>query len=120
MALTLIQEPLQFAPDAYAAHGDTLRAPCVAVVGGQDLRRPQHIVEVIHRLTLSHKHNVRQRIALRQGIDLIQDIACRETALEALFSRLTEQAIHLTAHLTRYTKRCTITVGDIHRFYKLA
>ena len=113
MTLTLIEEAFQFALDTHTAHRDTARTPGITPVRSEHLRSPKHVVEVVHRFSLTHKHDIRQTRALRQGVDLIQDITCRETAFEALLTRLTEQAVHLTAHLARHTKRGTITIGDI-------
>ena len=113
MTLTLIEEALQLALDTHTTHRDATGTPGIPPVRSEHLRGSQHIVEIIHRLTLTHKHNIGQALTFRQGIDLIQDIACRETAFEALLTRLAEQAVHLTAHLTRHTKRGTIAIGDI-------
>ena len=118
MALALVEKPLQFSLDTHTAHCDALRTPGIAIVGSQYLRGSQHIVEVIHRLSLTHKHDMRQCFALRQGVDLIQDVTSRKTTLEALLTRLTKQTVHLTAHLGGDTERGTITVGDIHRLHE--
>ena len=113
MTLTLFEETFQFTLDTHTTHRDATGTPGITPVRSEHLRGSQHIVEIIHRLTLTHKYDIRQTLALRQGVDLIQNIACRETALEALLTRLAEQAVHLTAHLTRHTKRGTIAIGDI-------
>ena len=119
MAFTLVEEALQLSLHAHTAHRDAFGAPGVAIVGREYLSGSQHVVEVIHRLTLSHKHDVRQRVSLRQGIDLIEDITSREVALKALLARLTEQAVHLTPHLTRHAKRGPLTIGNIDCLNKL-
>ena len=113
MTLTLFEEAFQLALDTHTAHRDTARTPGIPPLRSEHLRSPKHVVEVIHRLSLTHKYDIRQTLALRQGVDLIQNITCRETAFEALLTRLAEQAVHLTAHLTRHTKRGTIAIGDI-------
>ena len=113
MTLTLFEEAFQLALDTHTAHRDTARTPGIPPLRSEHLRSPKHVVEVIHRLSLTHKYDIRQTLALRQGVDLIQNITCRETAFEALLTRLAEQAVHLTAHLARHTKRGTIAIGDI-------
>ena len=119
MALALVEESAQLVLDAYATHGDASRTPGIAVIGRQHLRCTEHRLEIIHRLTLAHEHDIRQLLTLRQGIDLVQDIGSGEIALETLLTRLTEQAIHLAAHLTRYAKCGTIAIGDEDTLYKL-
>ena len=118
VALALVEEALQLVLDTHAAHGDAPRTPGIAPFGRQDLCGAEHGIEVIHRLALTHKHNVRQALALGQGIDLIQDVASREVALKALLARLTEQAVHLTAHLTRDAERSPLAIGDKDGLYE--
>ena len=89
-----------------------MRTPAVAIAGRQDLRDSQHGVEIIHRLALPHEDNVRQALTLRQGIDLVQDVGGGEMALKALLPRLTEEAVHLTAHLAGDTEGGTIAIWD--------
>ena len=89
------------------------------VVGGEDLRGTEHVVEVVHRLALSHEDDVGELVHIGKGIDLVEDVGCRETALKTLFARLTEQAVHLAAHLRRHTQRGAVAVGDIDRLDKL-
>ena len=113
MTLTLIKEPLQLSLDTHTTHRDATGTPGIPPLRSEHLSGPQHVVEVIHRLSLTHKYDIRQTLALRQGVDLIQNITCRETAFEALLTRLAKQTVHLTAHLTRHTKRGTIAIGDI-------
>ena len=120
MALTLVEEALQLTLDTHTAHRDATRTPGIAPILGEHLGSPQHLVEIIHRLALTHKHDVRQTLTLWQGIDLIQDVACRETALKTLLARLTEQTVHLTAHLARHTERGSLAIRDIDRLHELA
>ncbi len=119
VAFTLVEEPFQLSLYAHTAHRDAFGTPGVAIVCREYLCGPQHIVEVIHRLTLSHKHDIRQRIALWQRINLVQDVACGEITFKALFARLAEQTIHLTAHLTRHTQRGPLAIRDIDSLNKL-
>ena len=76
MTVALIQEPFQFVLDADTAHRDTFRAPCIAVVGCQDFRSSQHVVEIVHRFALSHEHDVGECVALGKGVDLVEDVSC--------------------------------------------
>ena len=120
VALALVEETLQLRFHAYAADGDAPRTPGVAVVGRQDLRGPKHGVEVIHRFALAHEDNVRQALALGQGVDLVQDIGRGQVALEALLARLTEEAVHLAAHLARDAERGPLAIGDEDGLYEEA
>ena len=97
-----------------------MRTPSVAIAGRQDLRDSQHGVEIIHRLALPHEDDVRQALTLRQGIDLIQDVGCGEVALKALLARLTEEAVHLAAHLTGDAECGAVAIRDEDGLYKLA
>ena len=65
MAIAFFQEPFQLAFDADAAHGDTLGRPRIAIIGRHYLSCAQHIVVVVHRLSLSHEYDVGEFIALR-------------------------------------------------------
>ena len=76
MAVALVQETPQFAFHAHTAHGYPCWTPCPSVVGRQDLGCPQHVLPVVHRLSLPHEDDVRQAVKLRQGINLVQDVLC--------------------------------------------
>ena len=119
MTLTLVEEPLQFAFDSHATHRNALRTPRIAIISSKDLRCTKHIIEIVHRLSLTHKHDVGQCLPFWQGIDLVQDLTRRETSLKALFARLTEQTVHLASHLTGYTEGGSVVLGDIHGLHKL-
>ena len=99
MALALFEESLQLVFDAHRTYCDTFRTPCPAIVSGQDFRGTQHIIQVVHRLALSHKHNIGEFVHLWQGVDLIEDIASRQTSFKPLLTSLTEEAVHLASHL---------------------
>ena len=99
MALAFLQESLQLVLDAHGTDGDALRTPSPTIVGGQDFRCTKHVVEVVHWLTLSHEHDVGQLVYLWQRIYLVQNVASWQTSLEPLLARLTEEAVHLAAHL---------------------
>jgi len=120
MTFALVEESLELVLDAHAAHGDAFRTPSPTVVGGKDLRSAEHVVEIVHRLTLTHEDDIRQLVAFGQSVDLIQDIGCGEVALKTLLARLTEEAVHLTAHLTGDTQRGAVAIRDKDGLYKLA
>ena len=119
VAVALVEEAAQLLAHADAADRDALRRPGPTVVGGEDLRGTEHVVEVVHWLALSHEDDVGELVHIGKGIDLVEDVGCRETALKTLFARLTEQAVHLAAHLRRHTQRGAVAVGDIDRLDKL-
>ena len=100
MTLALVQKTLQLVLHAYAAHGDTSRTPGIAVVPCEYLCGFEHIVEIVHRLSLTHEDDVCKCLSLRQGIYLIEYVGSCEVTLKTLLTRLTEQTVHLTTHLT--------------------
>ena len=102
MTLALLDEPLQFPFHTHRTDGDASGAPSESPIGREDLCGAQHSIEVVHRLTLSHEHDVGQPVALGKRVYLVEDVACREVSLESLLSRLAEQTIHLASHLARY------------------
>ena len=112
MAFTLVEEPLEFVFDADTVHGDAFRTPCPAVVGCENLCGPEHVVEIVHRLALTHEDDIRQLVALRQGVDLIQNISSCEVALKALLARLTEETIHLAANLAGNAECGSVIIWD--------
>ena len=120
MAVALFQEPLQLVLHTHRTYRDALRAPCPAVVGSENLRGAQHIVEIIHRLALTHEHDVGKLVHLRQRINLVQNVAGRQTALKPLLAGLAEQAVHLASHLRRNTQRGAVLVGYVNRLNKFA
>ena len=115
MTLALIQESLQLILHTNTRNGDALRTPSITIISGKYLSGSQYVIEIIHRLALAHENDISQRLALGQGIDLIQDITSREAAFETLLTSLAEQAVHLTAHLARHAERGTIAVRNIDR-----
>ena len=69
---------------------------------------------------LNQIYSVDQLVALWQSVDLIQDIGCGEVALKTLFARLTEEAVHLAAHLAGDAQRGAIAIRDKDGLNKLA
>ena len=99
MALALIQEAFELAFNAHRTYRDTLRTPCHAIVGSEQLCSSEHIVKVVHGLTLPHKHDIGEGFTLRQSVNLIEYVGCRKTALKSLLARLAEKTVHLASHL---------------------
>ena len=120
MAVALVEESLQFVFHSHAAHGDSLRTPSEAIVGGEHLRHSQHIVEIVHRLSLPHEHHIGQLLPFGQRIYLVQYVGSGEVTLETLLSGLAEEAVHLASHLRRHAERSPVAIGDIHRLHKLS
>ena len=120
MAIAIFNEAFQFVLNADTAHRYALRTPCPAVVGRENLRCSQNIVKVVHRLPLSHEHDICKFIHFGKRINLVQDVTSCQASLKALLSRLTEKTVHFAAHLTRNAKSGAVILGDIHRFYKLS
>ena len=119
VALALVEEAAELVFQSHGADGDAFRAPCVSVVGGEDLRGLEHVVEVVHRLALTHEDDVGQAVALGQAVHLVQDVRHGQVALKALLARLAEEAVHLAAHLARHAERTAVTVRDEHGLDKL-
>ena len=112
VAVALVEQSLEFSADAHRAHRDAPRTPRPTPVGSQNFDGSQHRIEVVQRLALPHKHDVRQLFGFGQRVDLVQDVGHRQIALETLFSRLAEKAVHLATHLTRHAERGAVAVGD--------
>ena len=119
MTFALLDKPLQLVLYADAAHGDALGAPCVAIVGSKNLGSPEHVVKVVHRLALAHKHDVGKSVAFGQRVYLVQYVSCRKAAFKSLFAGLAEQAVHLASHLRRHAQRGAVFVGYVNRLDKL-
>ena len=66
MAVALLDEALQLVAHSHRRYRDALGAPGITVVGGEHLGGSQHIVEIVHRFALAHKHDVGQRVVLGQ------------------------------------------------------
>ena len=120
MAFALVEKSLQLVFHAHAAHRDAFGAPCVAIVRRQHLGSLQHVVEIVHRFALSHKHNVSQFVAFGQCVYLVENIGHGEITLKSLLAGLAEQAVHLASHLARNTKCGAVVVGNVHRLYMFA
>ena len=118
MTIALVEESLQLVAYAHRADGDALRTPSESPVGRHDFARLQNRIQIVHRLSLPHKHDVGQQVYLRQCYDLVQNVGSRQVSVPSLLARLTEQAVHLTAHLTRDAQRSPVFIRDIHRFHK--
>ena len=99
MAFALFQESLQLILHAHRTYSDSFRTPRPTVIGGENFCGTKHIVEIVHRLSLSHEYDIGELIHLRQRINLVQNVAGRQTAFESLLSCLAEEAVHFAAHL---------------------
>src|SRR3712207_6952140 len=69
----MIRRPPRSTLFPYTTLFRSLRTPRVGIGSGEDLGGTKHVVEVIHRFALPHEHDVGQRFALGQTIDLIED-----------------------------------------------
>ena len=69
---------------------------------------------------MSHEDDVGELVGIGQRVHLVEDVGCREAALKALFAGLTEEAVHLTAHLARHAECGAIVVGDVDRLHAFA
>ena len=66
MTLAFVKEALKFVFHSYATHGYSLRTPLEAIFLCQNLCHSKHIVEIVHRLTLSHKYYIGEFFPFRQ------------------------------------------------------
>ena len=120
LAQALVEEAAELVFQSHRTHGDALRAPRPTIGCGENLGGPQHVVEVVHRLALTHEDDVGQFVDLRQTVDLIENVGRREVTLEALLTRLTEEAVHLAPHLARDAERgMTAFLGNEDRLDEL-
>lgn len=95
---------------------DTLRTPGHSPRCGDDLKDLADFFPVVKRLTHAHKDEVRERLTLWYGEDLVENLIGRELPVESLFASHAEVALHLTADLAGDAEGSTIMVWDIHRF----
>ena len=119
MAVALFEEAAQLVFHAHTAHRDALRAPRPSVVGCEYLRGAQHIVQIVHRFALPHKHDVGQLVHFGQRIHLIEDVGNRQIAFKSLLAGLAKEAVHLATHLTGDAQCGPVFVGYIDCLHKL-
>ena len=58
VALALVEESLELVLYTHTADGDALGAPLIPPIGSEHLSGSQHVVEVVHRFALTHKHDI--------------------------------------------------------------
>ena len=119
VTFTFIQEALQTLPQSHRRHRDTLRTPSESPLLGQDLCGAEYGLVVVKRFALSHKHDIRQSLALGQSIYLIQDFAGTQGTIKSLAACHTESTAHLASHLRRYAQGRSIAIGDIDGFHEV-
>lgn len=117
MHLCLVEQSAESIELTDARHRDALRTPREPPRSSQHLDGFQHLVDVIHRLAHAHKHEIRQRLALGDRENLVDDTRSREIAVETLSSRHAKTAAHLAARLRRNAERSAVTVRDIDRLH---
>ena len=120
MTITLVQEPLHLPIHTHGGHGNTLGAPCPTIIGCENLRGLEHRLIVVHRLSLSHKHHIRQLVSFGQGENLVQYILDTQVTLESLPACHTEAASHAASHLTAHTQSGSLSIGDEYRLHHLS
>ena len=103
MTLALVEESLKLVLYTHAAYCYALGAPCIAIIRRKHLCCLKHIIKIVHRLALTHKHNVGELVAFGQRIYLVENVGYSKITLKTLFACLAEQAIHLATHLARHT-----------------
>ena len=115
VALALVEETLQAGDEAHGGDGDALGTPAKAPVGGEHLSGGEYGVEVVHRLAHAHEDHVGQLVALGDGEELVEDVAGRERAMEALLTGDTEAAPHLASHLAGDAESGAVVLGNEDR-----
>ena len=107
IAVALVEEAHKAFGQTDTADSDATRTPAVAPLFGQGQGSFQDSIKIVKRFTLPHKHDVRQPIALREGIYLIENVCRAEVCSKSLTARHAELAMHLAAYLTAHTECCT-------------
>ena len=120
MTLGLVEETVKTFLQANGGNGDALRTPGVSPFGGEHFNGTHDGVQVVKRFALSHEHDVGQRVSLRQGINLIQNVGGGKGTDKALASRHAEGALHFASHLTTDAERGAFFVGNIDCFDKVS
>ena len=116
MATALVKESLQTCTQSDGTHSDALGAPREAPLRGEHLRGAQHSVDIVEGFALPHKDHVGQRLALGQGINLVENLSCRERRGIPLSPCHTKGAPHLASHLRTDAQGGAVAIGDIDRF----
>ena len=98
--------------DADGGHRDAAGAPAERVGCHQELGGAQDILEVVHRLALTHEDDVGQALPFGQSVNLVEDVGGAAVALEALTACHAESAAHAATHLRGHTQRAAIGFGD--------
>ena len=114
----LIDETFHVRDKARCRDSETCWTHGESPFGSHHIKSLHYGVVIIHRLAHSHKDKIGKVLKLRQMQYLVKDVASREVSLETLFARLTEEAVHLAAHLTRHTQRSAFSLRDIRRLDK--
>ena len=120
MALTLFNKARQSLSQTHTRHSNTFRTPCPTPTCRKDLRSFQHSVQVVKRFSLSHKHDVCQRVTLRQRVNLVQDIRSSQRSHIPLSTRHAKGTPHFTSHLRTHTQRSAFTIWNINSLNKVA
>ena len=114
--VAFVEESNQTFSDSYGRHRDALRTPSISPFGSHRFCGAEHIFDVVHRFTLSHKYDVGELFALRQRINLVENVGSCEICHETLSAGHAKLTCHLAAHLRGYTERSTFSIGDVDCF----
>ena len=96
MTLGLVEETVKTFLQANRGNGDALRTPGVSPFGGEHFNGTHDGVQVVKRFALSHEHDVGQRVSLRQGINLIQNVGGGKGTDKALVMQKAHFILHPT------------------------
>ena len=120
MTGALIEKAFQPLAQTYRGHGDAPWTPCPTIVGHEEACGRENGIQIVERLALSHKHDVRQAITLRKGIYLVEDIGHGKLPLKALTAGHAELASHLATHLTTDADRPAVVIRNEDCLHELS
>ena len=114
--VAFIEETNQTFGNSHGRHRDALWTPAISPFGSHGFGGAEHILYVVHRLTLTHKDDVGELFALRERINLVENVGSCEVCHEALSASHAKFTSHLAAHLRGHAERSAFPVRDVHCF----
>ena len=115
MHLRLLKQSHEVLGKARRRHRNARWRPRHTPLRGEDVEGTHQLVDIVQRLTHTHKDDVGQPVALGDGYNLIDDLRCRQLMAETHTPRGAEFTPHTASRLRRHTERHTLTIGDKRR-----
>ena len=99
MTIALVEETLKIALHTHRREGDPTRTPCQQFRVSEQAQRLEHLIGIVERFAHSHHHDIGERSALRDSVELVKNLACRKVGTKSLAPRHAESTMHLAPYL---------------------